>query len=386
MNVQNDKAAIAQLIAKIPTLAREWNVEQMTQNQWNEIYTERSELHKILQYLEEALSYFLKNSDGEHKIITDLIQAKTEVLLILQEILFMDAVTDTELSVCQELDRMYQLSDEHTFRNQQLARKRNMLRISVLHYLMGDEKKSRRAYREACEISVIGNTIRNVYLFGKCYEQHAAFERNLPVEGFQYNPKHLPELLDALHQYRTFLCSLMKDEENYQPRELALLTEAFEEFINMASRSFELLLKFGQRENGILCLEQFADTADQAPESLQKLFKPSIWYMEATYVWALTREAAITKADTFLKGHLTRPEKSREQLSDYTADAGLIAQIDDMLYFSYYVVWSVRYPLAVNECKLYRTHLSNSDLIIARQIIDACAKNNTINGGTEYTS
>ncbi len=366
-----ERNQVAEILKKIPDLHKEWNVNQLSQNQWNELYTERSELHKVKNELDRLLDIFLKEGAKERDSISDLIYGKIEVLLILQEILFMDGVIDTELDICLQLDKTYQLAQEHTFWNQQLARKRNMLRIAVLYYLNGDDKKSRRLYREACELPVIGNTIRNVYLFAKCYEQEAAFEMNLPAEGFQYQESHLPALLEYLSAFGRFLIPLLKDEEVYTPQEAKLLQELFTRMATMTSQAFEAQLKNKRPEVGIACLKCFADTADQASQEMQNTFKSSIWYIESTYAWALARTSQIDLADAFLKKHMSRPERVHMELDDHTQDTGLVAQISDMLYFAYYIVWAIRYPLAIEETRHFRSHLSNENLITARQIIDA---------------
>ena len=83
-----ERNQVAEILKKIPDLHKEWNVNQLSQNQWNELYTERSELHKVKNELDRLLDIFLKEGAKERDSISDLIYGKIEVLLILQEISF----------------------------------------------------------------------------------------------------------------------------------------------------------------------------------------------------------------------------------------------------------------------------------------------------------
>ena len=246
-----------------------------------------------------------------------------------------------------------------------------MLRMAVLEHQLGEDRKARRTMRAAREYSAAGSEIRNVREFSACFEQEAEFESHLPVEGFRYAHSEL-KMLDAdLEAFEAPLLSLMADYVLYNEQERAMLEDLFSQLVNMTSLSFQLHTREGEKEEAIRILGQFSRTADRVPAQIILKAKGNVWYMESAYAWLLAQAGRIEEADAFLKGHLCRPEKVRDELSDYASDAALLAQITDFLYFCYYVIYMKKYPLAVNEWKEFREHLSTDSFLAAREVLDS---------------
>lgn len=371
MQIQEEtRAAARRILEEKKDLWENWNLQSLTQQDWTELYVEKSRWHLALEEVDRLLPVFLEDPEGEHETILYLLRAQQELLLILQEVFFTDLLRESELEVCRRLEESYALAAQQTAWDQKLARKKNALRMAVLAHQLGEDKNCRRLMRTACELPVAGSDMRNVREFAACYEHQAVFEQHLPVEGFQYPEKELEKLNEALDAFIRPLQSLMMDYVLYTEQEKALLQDLFSQLIFMSSQDFQLHTKAGRKEEAIAVLRRFTAAADKAPAQMRDAAKGNLWYMEASYAWLLTQHEEIDEADAFLKTHLCRPEEVREELAAYASDGALLAQITDFLYFCYYVVYMKKYPLAVRDWQEFRDHLSRDSFIAAREIID----------------
>ncbi len=375
MNIREETRAEAlRFLEETQPLWEKWNLQALTQQDWAELYVEKSRWHAALDRIDEYLPQFLEDPEEEHENIVRLLRAQQELLLCLQEVYFTDLLRESELGICEKLEDSYALAAEQTAWDQKLARKKNVLRMAVLEHQLGEDRKSRRMIRTACEMSVAGSEIRNAQAFASCYEQQAEFECHLPVEGFQYPDSELVKLDAAIDAFLPPLQSLMPDYVLYSGQEKDLLQDLFSQLLYMSFQSFQLHTKAGQKEKAIRILGRLAEAADSAPAQLRTAAKGNLWYMEASYAWLLTQNGQIDEADAFLKNHLCRPEEVQEELAAYAADAALLAQVTDFLYFCYYVIYMKKYPLAVKEWQNFREHLSTESFIAAREIIDGREK------------
>ena len=371
MSIQEETRAEAfRFLEETKTLWENWNLQSLTQQDWSELYVEKSRWHTALDETDRYLPLFLGAPDEEHEIILHLLRAQQELLLCLQEVYFTDLLRESELEICRRLEASYALAAEQTAWDQKLARKKNALRMAVLEHQLGEDRNSRRMMRTACEMSAAGSEIRGAQTFASCYEHQAEFECHLPVEGFQYPESELQKLDGALTAFLQPLQSLMPDYVLYSAQEKDLLQDLFNQLLYMTSQNFQLHIKAGQKAEAVSALRQLTEAADHAPAQLRTAAKGNLWYMEACYAWLLTQNEQIDEADAFLKTHLCRPEQVGEELSAYASDAALLAQVTDFLYFCYYVIYMKKYPLAVKEWQAFRDHLSRDSFIAAREIID----------------
>lgn len=365
-----EREPVKSFLESIAPLWENWNLQALTQQDWSELYVERSRWHSALDETGRYLSEALQRPEEEHETILYLLRAQQELLLCLQEVYFTDLLRESELEICRKLEESYALAAEQTAWDQKLARKKNALRMAVLEHQLGEDRKCRRMMRTACELPVAGSELRNVREFAACYEQQAVFETHLPVEGFQYPKEELQRLDEALEAFLPPMQSLTADYVLYNGQEKALLQDLFAQLLYMTAQDFSLHTKAGDKEGAVSVLRRFTAAADRAPAQLRTALKGNLWYVEASFAWLLTQSGRVDEADAFLKTHLCRPEQVREELAAYASDAALLAQITDFLYFCYYVIYMKKYPLAVSEWKEFREHLSTESFIAAREIID----------------
>ena len=371
MSIQDEtRAQVRRFLDESKTLWEDWNLQALTQQDWSELYVEKSRWHQAADEAERFLSVFLEEPEKEHETILHLLRARQELLLCLQEVYFTDLLRESELQVCGSLEDAYRIAAEQTAWDQKLARRKNLLRMAVLEHQLGEDKLCRRRMRTAKEQSVAGSGFRNVREFASCYDCQAEFECHLPVEGFQYPVRELERLDEALSAFCLPLQSLMMDYVLYNEQEKLMLQDLFTQLLFMTSQCFTLHTKARQKKEAIGILRESVQTADRAPAQLQEAVKGNLWYLEASYACLLTEDEQIDEADAFLKTHLCRPEMVREELSAYASDQALLAQISDFLYFCYYVIYMMKYPVAVNEWQRFREHLSTESFIAAREIID----------------
>ena len=371
MSVSEETRAQARsFLEEKKTLWEDWNLQSLSQQDWAELYVEKSRWHQAADETDRLLAEFLKEPEEEHETILHLLRAQQELLLCLQEVFFTDLLRESELQTCERLEASYRLAAEQTAWDQKLARRKNLLRMAVLEHQLGEDKQCRRRMRTAREQSVIGSEFRNVREFAACYDCQAEFECHLPVEGYQYPAKELERLDDALAAFRRPLKSLMMDYVLYNEQEKLMLQDLFSQLLFMTSQCFTLHTKAGQKKEAVDVMRESCAAADAAPSQLREAVKGNLWYLEAAFAWLLTQNGQIDEADAYLKEHLCRPEMVREELAAYASDQALLAQISDFLYFCYYVIYMKKYPVAVSEWQTFREHLSTESFIAAREIID----------------
>ena len=291
MSIQDEtRAQVRRFLDESKTLWEDWNLQALTQQDWSELYVEKSRWHQAADEAERFLSVFLEEPEKEHETILHLLRARQELLLCLQEVYFTDLLRESELQVCGSLEDAYRIAAEQTAWDQKLARRKNLLRMAVLEHQLGEDKLCRRRMRTAKEQSVAGSGFRNVREFASCYDCQAEFECHLPVEGFQYPVRELERLDEALSAFCLPLQSLMMDYVLYNEQEKLMLQDLFTQLLFMTSQCFTLHTKARQKKEAIGILRESVQTADRAPAQLQEAVKGNLWYLEASYAWLLTQD------------------------------------------------------------------------------------------------